>query len=166
VSVRLPTDDLGWLSTHDMPGAVTPSDKLRTLVTVYRRQQEGLSDLAATMAWMRELVSPILTKVVSAEHRLGAHSEIVRLAGEWVPQMMAAILADQSGASVTQKNLIQLEERLAARMAQLITATLRLLVTESADAYDPRVLDKHLPAIIELLGVISASRRVVNTKES
>ena len=164
VSVRLPTEDLEWLATHAISGATSPSDKLRALVTQYRRQQEGSSDLSAAMSLMRDLVAPLMTKVAATEHRLGTHSELVRLMGEWTPQTMALLVAEQTVTTSSQKGLTQLEERLAMRINQLITATLRLVVTEASDNYEPRVLDKYLPTLIELIGVIAASRKL--TKEN
>jgi hypothetical protein len=43
---------------------------------------------------------------------------------------------------------------------------LRLGVTPTADCYDPRVLEKHLPQLIELAGVIAASRKHVTDGET
>jgi hypothetical protein len=166
MSVRLPTEDLEWLATHDVAGASSPSDKLRALVAQYRRQQEGSNDLATAMSWMRDLIAPLMTKIGAAEHRAGTHSEIVRLMGEWVPQTMALLIAENGINVSAQKNLTQLEERLATRINQLITATLRLVVTQSSDSYDPQVFDKYLPTIIELVGVIAASRKSLLAKEN
>lgn len=166
VSVRLPTDDLEWLATHEVSGATTPSDKMRALVTQYRRQQEGASDIAVSAAWMRDLVAPLTIKVGTLEHRLGMHSEIVRLMCEWTPQTMALLIAEPGTSATGQKSLLQLEERLATRINQLMTAVLRLVVTQTTESYDSKVFDKYLPTILELLGVIAASRKALLAKET
>lgn len=165
VSVRIPSEDLEWLATLNLQGATTPSDKVRALVSQIRRQQEGASDYAASLAWMRDLLTPFVTRIGANEHRQSNHSEIIRLLAEWTPQTMALLIADNGPGSQAQQRAIQLEDRLVARIIQLVTATLRLAVTQTADCYDPKVLEKHLPQVIELVGVIAANRKTTSTKE-
>jgi hypothetical protein len=159
VSVRIPSEDMEWLATLNLQGATTPSDKLRALVAQTRRQQEGASDYAASLSWMRDLLSSFATRIGTIEHRAGNHSELIRLLAEWAPQLMALLIAENGPGSQTPQRVLQLEERLASRVFQLMAATLRLTVTQNAACYDPKVLEKHLPQIIELVGVIAANRR-------
>jgi hypothetical protein len=157
VSIRIPNEDMEWLATLNLQGANTPSDKLRALVAQIRRQQEGAADYAASSAWMRDLVTPLIAKLGAHENQQGAHSEVVRLIAEWVPQVMALLLSE-SNADTTQR-WTQLEDRLTARVFQLMTAVLRLGVTQKADCYDPNVMEKYLPQVIELANVIAANRK-------
>lgn len=165
VSVRIPTDDLEWLATFNVQGATTPSDKLRTLVTQVRRQHEGSLDYGASMQWMRDLVAPFSAAAGALEHRTSRHSELIRLLADWLPQVMAILVAESNLGPNPQKKAVEVEEKLAARVFQLITAILRLGVTQTADCYDPRVLEKHLPQVIELAGVIAANRNMPTSKE-
>lgn len=158
VSARIPTEDLEWLATLNVQGASTPSDKIRALVSQLKRQHEGAADYGASLTWMRDLVAPFVTRIGSLEHRQGNHSEVVRLVAEWLPQAMALIVAENGGGTLTQPKAQQIEERLIAKVMQLITGILRLGVTQTADCYDPRALEKHLPQIIELVGVIATNR--------
>lgn len=159
ISARIPSEDLEWLATYEMQGATTPSDKLRALVTQIRRQHQGSMDYGASLAWMRDLVSPFVTAVGAFEHRQSRHSEVLRLVNDWVPQVMAILVAEGTLARDPQRKLVEIEEKLVARVFQLVTAVLRLGVTAQADCYDPKVLEKHLPQLIELAGVVNASRR-------
>lgn len=159
VSARIPVEDLEWLATFEIQGATTPSDKLRALVTQIRRQHQGSLDYGASLQWMRDLVSPFVTAVGSFEHRQSRHSEVVRLVSDWAPQVMAMLVAEGALARDPQRKLLEIEEKLVARVFQLLMAVLRLAVTPSADCYDPKVLEKHLPQLIELAGVVNASRR-------
>jgi hypothetical protein len=159
VSARIPGEDLEWLATFDIQGATTPSDKLRALVTQVRRQHEGSLDYGSSLQWMRDLVSPFVTAVGSFEHRHSRHSEVLRLVNDWVPQVMAILVAEGTLARDPQRKLAEIEEKLVARIFQLLMAVLRLGVTTSPDCYDPKVLEKHLPQLIELAGVITAGRR-------
>ena len=49
LSARIPSEDLEWLVGLDVQGAVSPSDKLRSLIGQLRRQHEGSLDYSA--AW-------------------------------------------------------------------------------------------------------------------
>ena len=44
LSARIPTEDMEWLVGLDIQGAVSPSDKLRSLIGQMRRQYEGTLD--------------------------------------------------------------------------------------------------------------------------
>jgi hypothetical protein len=159
VSVRIPNEDMEWLATLTIQGASTPSDKLRALVTQTRRQTEGAADYTASSAWMRDLLLPLIAKLGAHENKQGAHSEIVRLIAEWAPQTMALLISESNLGQNTQQRVVQLEDRLAARVFQLMSAILRLGVTQKADCYDPSVLEKYLPQVIELVNVIAANRK-------
>lgn len=159
VSVRVPGEDLEWLVTQEIQGATTPSDKIRALVSQHRRQHEGGADYSASLQWMRDVIAPFVTAVGAFEHRQSKHSELLRLAVDWVPQTMALLVAENSFAREPQKKALEIEEKLAARLFQLVMTLLRLGVTPTADCYDPRVLEKHLPQLLELAGIIATSRK-------
>jgi hypothetical protein len=159
VSARIPNEDLEWLAALEVQGATTPSDKLRALVTQVRRQHEGAMDYGASLQWMRDLVTPLVTAVGGFEHRHGKHSEIIRLVADWVPQTMAILIADANLGRDPQRKAPELEEKLILKLFQLVMAVLRLSVTPAADCYDPRALEKNLPQVIELAGVIATNRK-------
>lgn len=166
VSARIPGEDLEWLATLDVQGATTPSDKLRSLVSQLRRQHEGALDFGASHQWMRDLVAPFVTAVGAFEHRHSKHSEVVRLVADWVPQTMALLVAENSFGREPQRKALEIEEKLTTRLFQLVTTLLRLGVTPTADCYDPRVLEKHLPQLLDLAGVIAASRKLATDGEN
>jgi hypothetical protein len=165
MSVRIPTEDLEWLALFDVPGATTLSDKLRAFVVQMRRQQEGTLDHSASLLWMRELVAPFVASKDSFEHKANKHSDLLRLLCDWLPQAMAVLVAEGHLSRESPRKASEVEEKLAARVFQLITSILRMGVTQTADCYDPRVLEKHLPQVIELAGVIAANRNKPSSKE-
>jgi hypothetical protein len=73
--------------------------------------------------------------------------------------LMTLMIAGNVPGSQTPQRALQLEERLASRVFQLLAATRRLALTQPAACYDPKVLEKQLPQIIELVKVIAANRR-------
>jgi hypothetical protein len=165
VSARIPIDDLQWLATLEVQGANTPSDKLRALVTQLRRQHEGALEYSASLQWMRDLVSPFVTAVGAFEHRQARHSELLRLISDWVPQLMAILVAENSLGKEPLRKAQEIEEKLTVRCVQLLMGILRLGITPAADCYDPQALARHLPQIIELSGVIDSSRKASSNRE-
>src|SRR5215475_7019108 len=96
LSARIPTEDMEWLVGLDIQGAVSPSDKLRALIAQMRRQQEGTLDYERSLSWLRDLVSPVVTSIRTLEHHNRMHSEVLTLAAEWLPQVMATFLSERT----------------------------------------------------------------------
>ena len=165
VSARIPTEDLQWLATLQVQGASTPSDKLRALVAQLRRQHEGALEYGASLQWMQDLVSPFATALGAFEHRQGKHSEVVRLISDWVPQLMALLVSENTLGREPLRRAQEIEEKLVARSIQLLLGILRLGITPGVDCYDPQVLDKFLPQVIELSSIIDSTRKLSGSKE-
>jgi hypothetical protein len=159
LSVRVPTADVEWLATLAMQGAISPSDKLRALIAQMRRQHEGAMDYAACVSWLRDLVAPAVTEIRAFENSSRTHSEALTLVAEWLPQIMATLLSERGVASDAQTRAMQTEELVVQRCFQLLTSLLRLAVTREAACYNPVVIEKHLPAVIEISELVAQTRR-------
>jgi hypothetical protein len=162
ISARVSSEDLQWLIALNIPGASTPSDKVRALLQQVRKQQEGTADYGAALAWMRELVAPAMAGIGAYEHRAGVHSELVRLMGEAAPQCMALLLASQLREGQKQAAALTLEDQLAQRAFHLVSTLLRIAMPPDTDVYDPKHLSKHIPAVLELAGRIAQERKEKN----
>src|SRR5262249_23116560 len=110
LSARIPTEDMEWLAGLNIQGAVSPSDKLRALISQMRGQHEGTLDYESSLAWLRDLVAPFATRLKAFEHQQRMHSEVLSLATEWVPQMMAALLAERMLAGDAKKKAVDVED--------------------------------------------------------
>jgi hypothetical protein len=166
VSARVPSEDLQWLSTLELPGAITPSDKLRTLIAQMRKQHEGALDYAACLAWLRELLAPFVTEIRTIEHRQRIHSEAVGAIVEWAPQIMAILLSERRPAGDPAARVGAIEDALVQGSFRLLMALLRLAVTPGAECYAPDAIEKHLPRILELAQLIGANRDASKEKRS
>ena len=155
VSARLPSEDLQWLSALELPGAVTPSDKLRALIAQMRKQHEGALDYAACLAWLRDLLSPFVIALRGIEHRERTHSEAVSAIIAWAPQVMATMLSARDFGDDGVARAREVEDALVQSCFRLVIALLRLGVTPAAECYTPDVIEKHLPRIIELVQLLS-----------
>jgi hypothetical protein len=114
---------------------------------------------------MRDLAAPFVNTIGAFEHRHGKHSEVVRLVSDWAPQIMALLVAESALGREPQRKAQEVEEKLLQRCTQLLAAILRLGVTPTSDCYDPQILERYLPSLLDLSGVIAASRKEAN-KES
>jgi hypothetical protein len=166
VSARLPSDDLEWLSALDLPGAVTPSDKLRALIAQMRKQHEGALDYSACLSWLRDLLSPFVIELRGIEHRERTHSEAVSAVIAWAPQVMATMLSARDFGDEGIGRSREVEDALVQCCFRLLIALLRLGVTPAAECYTPDVIEKHLPRIIELVELITANRETLKEKQS
>lgn len=159
LSVRVASEDIEFLSSLEVPGAVTPSDKLRGLIAQMRKQHQGTMDYAACVAWLRELLAPFVIAIRDVENRHQMHSEAVTAVIEWVPQIAATLLAERRFSKDAPEQAVALEDALIKRCFQLTTALLRLGVTPQTECYDPAAIEGHLGRVIELADLISADRK-------
>jgi hypothetical protein len=164
LSARIPSEDMEWLASLDMQGAVSPSDKLRALIAQMRRQQEGTLDYERSLIWLRDLVSPFVTGIRAIEHHNRMHSEALTLIAEWLPQVMASILSERGLPKDARQSAIEIEEIIVQRCFQLLTSIMRLAVTRDAACYSPAVLDKHVAGILEICNIVAQRRRLREDK--
>jgi len=165
LSARIPTEDMEWLTGLQVSGAVSPSDKLRALIAQMRRQHEGTVDYERSLVWLRDLAAPFVTSIKAAEHRERIHSELVSLAAEWVPQIMATMLSERGGGKDAQKHLLDLEALLAQRCFQFLTSLLRLAVTPGGGCYNPAVIDKYTSGVLEIAEIVMHLRKMREQKD-
>lgn len=159
MSVRVPSEDVEWLSSLEIAGAVTPSDKLRGLIAQMRRQHQGTMDYAACVGWLRDLLAPFVTALREVEHRHKLHSDAVNAIVEWVPQIAALMLAERRFGKDAPAQAAALEEALIQRSFQLFNTLLRLGVMPRAECYDPAAIERHLGRVLELAEMISNDRK-------
>ncbi|MFO1352493.1 MAG: hypothetical protein U1F68_18170 [Gammaproteobacteria bacterium] len=157
ISARIPSEDAAFLARLQIEGAITPSDKLRAIITQARRQHEGQHDYASSLQWIREALAPALDHVRDAEHRARQHSDLVLRLGEWLPQAVALIHSFRQSPAGDPEALRDLEQALADRVFQLLEAILRLGITGRAPCYDKQVIADRLDPILELSELISST---------
>lgn len=156
LSVRLSDEDMTFLSGYDGGEAVTPSEKVRTLIQRARRQR--ISTVKPDMAHKsaRHFLVPIMAYVQQREGDTGQHSELLATELGWCEDLISDLLILQGQADSKTKapetdKLIDIEAKLTSRLFLMIDRLLRYALTRQAPAYDPDILSKHLSAIDEIL---------------
>ncbi|MFA9480376.1 hypothetical protein ACERK3_19060 [Phycisphaerales bacterium AB-hyl4] len=164
MSVRVPEDDAAFIAGLDVPGAVTPSDKLRAIIAEARLRQEGSGDFRRALALSEQLLRPARQRLRDVEHRLQVHSDLVAAVEDWLPEALATAMTgpihhDATGADDDDsQSLLDLEREFADRVFGLLEAVLRLGVTRQCRCYDPKTIARRLEPIMELARVIETMR--------
>ena len=164
LSARIPTEDLEWLSRLDIQGAVSPSDKVRSLIGQLRRQHEGTLDYQRSLAWLRDQVAPFVSAIRAIEHENRMHSEVLTLVAEALPQIMATLLSERGLTNDAKARAVEVEQIVVQRCFQLLTSLLRLAVTSDAACYDPKVIESHVPRVLEIAQIIAQTRKMRENK--
>jgi len=156
ISIRVPDEDFQWLLTLQDGGAKTPSEKLRALLSRARQQEAGMAHYSLCSGWMRALAQPFADSVASLERKHKIHSDLIAAVTEWVPQMMAILIAERPAGDRALEEAAEIEAMLAQQSFRLLTALLRSAVTSGPSTYDREVLDRFLPDFIEIASIIDA----------
>jgi hypothetical protein len=164
LSARLPTEDMEWLLSLDIQGAVSPSDKLRALIGQMRRQHEGTLDYQRSLSWLRDLVAPFVTAIRGLEHQNRMHSEALTLATEALPRIMATLLSERGLTKDAKSRAIEVEEIVVQQCFQLLTSILRLAVTCDAGCYTPTVIEAHVRSVLEIAEIVTETRKMREEK--
>jgi len=161
ISARIAHEDAEFLSQLEINGAATPSDKLRALITEARKRKEQPRDYAGCLAMIQEIVAPVLTQVRQAELAEKVHSELLTRTFEWLPEMVAYLLAapPAEAAQWTAEQLVEYEQGLADRLFRLITALLQLGVTPQCPCYSGDVVTRRMAPVLDLAEVIIHSKQ-------
>ena len=65
---------------------------------------------------------------------------------------MATLLSERALGDDAKQRAIAVEEIVVQRCFQLLTSILRLAVTRDAACYNPKVIDAHVPQVLEIVG--------------
>jgi len=150
ISVRLTEDDAAFLAGLTVPGANTPSDKLRSIISETRRRMDGVEDFSDCAELFRDMFAPTIRKVREANKQLNVRSELLDRLAEWLPEMAAYFMTTLPSGKIDKKALLELESGAADRIAALLEGFLRMGVTSQAPCYDDKLLAPRLPIILEL----------------
>ncbi len=162
LSVRISEADATFLAGLNIPGAVTPSDKLRALIGEARRRYQETNDYGACLSFLQDLVGPVDRKVLSEEKSAGVHSALVTHILHWLPETTAFALAGMPDAGEAEAAdpadaLRSLEAGLADRVFSLTEETLRMGVTSRNPCYDPNTINQRIEPVLELSNVLKSS---------
>lgn len=159
ISVRLSEDDAAFLAGLTIPGANTPSDKLRSIISETRRRMDGVEDFSDCAELLRDMLAPTTRQVREANKQHNLRSELVDRLADWLPETAAYLMTSLPDKAPDKKALLQLEAGLADRMVALLESFLRMGVTQAAPCYDEALLTPRLTNILELAEIAGKQQK-------
>jgi len=161
ISFRVDHEDAAFLAQLEIPGATTPSEKIRGLIARARREHASRHTFSESTARTREALAPSLAAIEEAERTHEIHSDLVRLLLDWLPETQATFVTSLPAPpeQASEEELRRLERNVADRTISLLERVLRMGVTRACDAYEPEVLSTRLERILELADMIRGQAR-------
>lgn len=150
ISARLSEEDAAFLAGLTIPGANTPSDKLRSIISETRRRMDGVEDFSDCAELLRDMLAPTIRRIREANKQEHLRSELLDRLADWLPETAAYYMTTLPHDKVDKKALHQLEAGLADRVVALLEGFLRMGVTQQAPCYDEALLTPRLTTILEL----------------
>ena len=183
LSVRVSQQDAEFVAGLDLPGAATPSDKLRELIREARRRHEQTNDYNAMLALLEQLVRQAKARNQFARHVDRVQSELIDAAYEWLPETLAWLTTPgtpgtpetpgtpapetpgtfpEGAVEAAAAHLAEIERGLADRIFALIERVLRLGVTQTCRCIDPGIIHGRLGPVMELAQLIQSNDSKMN----
>lgn len=151
ISVRITPRDAEFIAKLNIDDAVTPSDKIRALLKEARTQRDNTKDLSTCLGLARKAVDPFFNKLKEQEIIEQTHSELVTVFGEWLSDMLGYISACDINKNI---DAVEVERELTNRIFRLCNMIVRMGVTQQAPCYDPDIIAKSLPPLMEVMTII------------
>ncbi len=141
-------NDMAMLSSLVLPGAITPSEKLRKLVRDAYRRETAKHQFDAALELSEEQVNPTAHNVRVAEARHHLHSEFLLQVLNWLPDVIALAMTRSGEKTLNPEQLAELEQELADRVFALMIAVLNMAITADQQCYEPKVLLQRMPSVL------------------
>ncbi len=162
ISVRVSQNEAEALACMRIPGATTPSEKLRALIAEAHRRQQGPVDYPESLAQTQQWLAPLFETLQLAESRQEQHSDIVALLREWLPDFLAYIRllgGKVEGEQVPALDELRtLERGIADRLFRLMERVFQLALISRCHCYDPELIAKRMDLIQQLAAVITLQK--------
>ena len=161
MSVRVSEEDAEFLAAVEIPGASSPSEKLRHLIAQARERQEQGRSYEAALVLIRDLLEPVAQTLRARELSTRQRSEMIADTLYWLPDLVAFLMAGPGAkpGKADAKELVEFEAGVAHRIFRFTDAMLRLAVTSKSPCYDPDVVVAHMGGTLELAKLVLEQSR-------
>jgi hypothetical protein len=167
LSVRLSEEDSDFLTSLQINDAVTPSDKIRAIISQARLIEKGTKEYQDSLSFIKNILNPTYRQILDWEREQNKRSELISKFTDWVSEILAYYITSISKESrKPAKNIMdEIEVGLATRILSLGESILRMSITENSSCYNPKVLTDRLGPILELNEVIQMYRKSKGEKQ-
>ena len=154
VSLRISQVDAAFISGLEVNGAVTPSEKIRSIIQEARQIKQTGSAPERLMSDMQTHMQALQKQLSTTERREKTHSEFIRFVLDWQNQFAQSIVDQEFDDTSSKADLTEFESVLAAQAFQLIDYIARLGVTPTAPCYNSGVIREKLKENMDLLHLV------------
>jgi hypothetical protein len=158
LSFRVTDEDAEFLAELEIPGAFTPSEKLRALITRARLEHAKERTYEGSLGRVRELLEPTSQTLRARELASRQRSELMADTLYWLPDLVAYLMAGPETSRKNGEDMKAFEAGVADRIFRFVEAVLRLGVTTKAPCYDPDLVANGIGGSLELSQLILANR--------
>ncbi|WP_421783384.1 hypothetical protein [Kiloniella litopenaei] len=152
-SVRLSEEDSDFIAKLRVPGAVSPSEKIRAIIKERRDRSQRGATYEGLLLSSEEILLPIIHRLKTKELDNKEHSELMSLFMEWLLEATSYIAFEMSE---DKQNLVDVERGIMERLSRVMNGALRLGVTPNAPCYDPQIIRDHISDTLELTALIQS----------
>lgn len=157
-SARISLEDASFISNLSFEGAVTPSDKLRSLLAQIRRREQQSSNYAENLQQMQEWLGPLQHQWQVRQQQVQQPAEVMAALLPWLPEMLALVQSHSANlAEQTASQLRQIEFAVLQQLYRLNAAVLPLLLQQGYQASSTQHQQQHqdLVRLAELISSFS-----------
>jgi hypothetical protein len=140
-SARISLEDASFISNLSFEGAVTPSDKLRSLLAQIRQREQQSSSYADNLQQMQAWLAPLQQQWQIRQQQLQQPAEVMAALLQWLPEMLALVLSQS--ASVTDASATQLRQTEFAVLQQLYRLNAAVLPLHIQQGYQTSSTQQH-----------------------
>lgn len=155
VSVRLSVEDAAFIANYQVAGAVTPSDKIRSIIKDAKMRQDSILSYESCLVQSQSALSALMQHIKADELESGHHSELLNVFNEWITESFAYVASAKLMMDEGKLTPNKLEAGIAERVFRLLSAMARMGVTTKAPCYDAELMTKGFEPILELIQIIN-----------
>ena len=155
ISLRVSHEDAEFIANLQMDGAITPSDKVRSIIRNAKKQNERIVSYEGCLKIAHEALKGLTQKVKATELEAKHHSELVNMFNDWITESFAYVASASNEMEEGKLGLEQLEDGISERVFRLFEVVARMGVTSNAPCYDKEIVTKGFVLISELTHIIN-----------
>ena len=164
ISIRVSSEDAEFIANLRIDNAVTPSDKIRSIIREAREQKARIINYEGCLKIARETLKDLIQKVKTTELQEKQHSELVNIFNDWIAESFAYVAAAKNESEEGKIELKQLEESISERVFRLFEVVARMGVTSKAPCYNKELITSGFAPILELIQIIN--QRITKEKDN
>lgn len=154
ISVRITPRDAEFIAELNIDEAITPSDKIRALLKEAREKRDSLKDLSTCFGFARKTLGLLLDRIREEEIKQQKYSELISCFGDWFTDLLVYMASLECEVKENKIDLASVEIEFAQRIFRLCNSIVRMGVTQNAPCYDPEIISKRLPPLVEIISII------------